>query len=92
MNSLADMKIKIVELEDQKKKLETEISKADKQYKFGLWAVLVGVFLIPLYGIGFIPVIVGGFMALVNIAKRAKCRDELENLESQIHKLNLSMA
>ena len=92
MNSLADKKILIVVLEGQKSKLETEINKASQQYKLGLWGVLIGIFLIPIYGIGVVPLIAGGLVALINANKRAKYRDELENLESQIYKLNSSMA
>ena len=92
MNSLADKKILIVVLEGQKSKLETGINKASQQYKLGLWGVLIGIFLIPIYGIGVVPLIAGGLVALINANKRAKYRDELENLESQIYKLNSSMA
>ena len=92
MNSLADKKILIVVLEGQKSKLETGINKASQQYKLGLWGVLIGIFLIPIYGIGVVPLIAGGLVALINANKRAKYRDELENLESQIYTLNSSMA
>ena len=91
MSSLANMKVQIVELEGQKEKLATEINKAGKQYKFGLWGMLIGVFLIPLYGIGLLPIAAGGLMAFINANKRAKYRDELENLDTKIHKLNSSM-
>ncbi|MCL4530081.1 MAG: hypothetical protein M1485_06565 [Chloroflexi bacterium] len=92
MNSLADKKILIVVLEGQKSKLETGINKASQQYKLGLWGVLIGIFLIPIYGIGVVPLIAGGLVALINANKRAKYRDELENLDAKISKLNSSMA
>lgn len=92
MSSLANMKVQIVELEGRKEKLATEINRAGKQYKFSLWAVVIGVFLIPLYGIGFLPIAAGGLMAFINANKRARYRDELENLDSKIHKLSSSMA
>ncbi len=92
MNSLADKKIQVVVLEGQKNKLATEINKASRQYKLGLWGVFIGIFLIPIYGIGVVLLIAGGLVALINANKRAKYRDELENLESQIYKLNSSMA
>ncbi len=92
MSSLANMKVQIVEMESRKEKLATEMNKAGKQYKFSLWAVVIGVFLIPLYGIGLIPIAAGGLTAFINADKRTKYRDELENLDAKINKLNSSMA
>ena len=92
MNSIANMKVQIVEMKGRKEKLATEINKAAKQYKFSLWTIVIGVFLIPLYGIGLLPIAAGGLMAFINANKRAQYRDELENLDSKIHKLNSSMA
>ncbi len=92
MNSLANMKVQIVEMEGRKEELSTEINKASKQYKLSLWGVVVGVFLIPLYGIGLLPIAAGGLMAFITADKRAKYRDELQNLDDKINKLNSSMA
>jgi len=92
MNSLANMKGQIIELESRKDQLAAEINKAGRQYRFGLWGVLIGIFLIPFYGIGLLPVVVCGLMAFINSNRRSKYRDELENLDARISKLNSSMA
>ncbi|MBI2759064.1 MAG: hypothetical protein HYX49_10350 [Chloroflexi bacterium] len=91
MNSLAQMKVQLIELENRKKKLETEIQNSTKRYKMGLWAVFIGIFLTPLYGLGFLPLLAGGFAALLYNGRRARFKDELQNLDAEIHKLNISM-
>jgi hypothetical protein len=92
MDSLAKMKAQIIELEDQKTKLETEIGKANRQYKLGVWGVVIGIFLIPLYGAGLLLLAAGGFVALMNGGRRAKFRDQMELIEAEIRRLKLSMA
>ncbi len=91
MSSLANMKVQIIEMEGRKEKLATEIDKIGKQYKIALWSVVIGVFLIPLYGIGLIPIVAGGLVAFIDGNKRARYRDEIKNLDNKIHKLNSSM-
>jgi len=92
MASLAQMKVHMQEMEDQKKKVEKRFEDASRQYKVGLWGVLIGIFLIPLYGIGLLLVIAGGLAALTNHSKRASAKKELGELELRIHSLRLDVA
>lgn len=91
MNSLAKLKTQLAELEERKTGLVAGIAAADRQYKIGLWTMVAGALLIPVYGIGLLVVIAGGYLALANGGKRARSQDQLEQVESEIAKLKLLM-
>jgi hypothetical protein len=92
MVSLADMKSHLTELENQKSKLETEIQKAGKRLKMSLWGIGIGILLLPLYWSGVPILVIAGIMAIFYSVKQTNSRDKLESLESEIHKLEISMA
>ena len=93
MVSLADMKAKLVELEDEKNKLQEEIQKASHRFKLSLWGIGIGVILLPLVIFAGIPVLlVAGIVAVYYSVKKTNYEDRLETLETEIHKLEISMA
>lgn len=91
MNSLAQMKAQLAELEERQTGLAAEIAAADRSYKIGLGIMVGGAFLIPLYGVGLLVVIAGGYLALSSGGKRARAQDELEQAEAEIEKLKRLM-
>jgi len=92
MTNLAEMKSHLDELEDQKKKLENAIETASQRYKMSLWGILIGVVLLPLYWSGIPVLLIAGVAALYFSAKRSSSEDKLGELETEIHKLEISMA
>jgi len=91
MNSLAKMKAQLAELEDRRNTLSAQIETATRDYKIGLWTMVAGAFLIPVYGIGLLVVIAGGYIALANGGRRTRAQDQLDQAVAEINKLKLSM-
>jgi|GEM_PF-6787928 len=91
MTSLAKMKAELVELEAQKKRLKIDIVRKDKRFKLCLWLAGGGVALLPLYGSGIIMILAGGIMAMIVSEQRTRLKDRLEEVDTQITKLELSM-
>jgi len=92
MASLAEMKTQLDELEDQKQKLNTAILNAKKRIKMSLWGIGIGIILLPLYWSGVPVLLISGVIALFYTGKQAGYQDKLEALETEIHKLEISMA
>jgi len=92
MTSLAEMKTHLVELEDQKEKLNASIQKTNQRFKMSLWGVGIGILLIPVYWSGVPILLIAGLTALFYSGKRAGYQDKLESIETEIHKLEISMA
>jgi tetrahydromethanopterin S-methyltransferase subunit G len=92
MASLAEMKSHLDELENQKQKLEEAKLKAGQRLKMSLWGIVIGVVLLPVYWSGVPVLLIAGIMALVFYIKQSSCQDKLETLETEIHKLEISMA
>lgn len=93
MVSLANMKSQLTELENQKNKLETETQKAKQRLKWSVWGIAIGVLLLPLAIFAGIPVLlIAGIVAVYYSIKKSSFEDKLETLETEIHKLEISMA
>lgn len=92
MVSLAEMKSQLVELEGEKNKLQEAFQKAHQRFKMSLWGIGIGVVLLPLYWSGIPVLVIAGIMAIFYAAKKSSFEDKLENLETEIHKLEISMA
>ena len=92
MASLAEMKVQLQDLQDQRPKIEKQLEDANRQHKIGLWGVLIGIFLIPLYGIGILLILAGGLAALTNRSKRSTSQSKLSEMEDQIRQLRLEIA
>jgi len=92
MTSLADMKSHLAELEDQKQKLNTAMLQAKKRLKLSLWGVGVGIILLPLYWSGAPIILIAGVIAIFYAIKQTSYQDKLDTLETEIHKLEISMA
>jgi hypothetical protein len=93
MVSLAEMKTQLGELEEQKLKLKEEIRKTDQSLKVSLGGIGIGVLLLllsPLAGV--IVILAAGAIAVFYAVKKSSDQDKLETLESEIHKLEISMA
>jgi len=92
MTSLAEMKTHLVELENQKEKLNAAIQKTNQRFKMSLWGLGFGILLIPVYWSGVPILLIAGLTALFYSGKRAGYQDKLESIETEIHKLEISMA
>ena len=93
MVSLADMKAHLVALENQKSEFEIEIQKANQRLKWSVWVIAIGVLLLPLAIFAGIPVLLlAGILAVYYSIKKSSLEDKLESLETEIHKLEISMA
>jgi hypothetical protein len=92
MATPSEMKTHLEQLEDQKRQLETAIEKANKRYKMSLWGIGIGVILLPFYWSGIPVLLIAGVAALYYSARRSVSQDKLGTLESEIHKLEISMA
>ena len=88
----AEMKSHLDELEIQKKQLEDAIENVSRRFKWSLWGIVIGIILIPLYGVGIPVLLVSGAAALYYSIKRSSSQDKLGDLETEIHKLEISMA
>ena len=93
MVSPANMKSRLVELENQKSEFETEIQNANQRLKWSVVGIAIGVLLLPmaLY-IGIPVVLIAGFITVFYSVKKSSFEDKLETLESEIHKLEISLA
>lgn len=93
MVSPGEMKSHLIELEEEKNKFQEEIKKASQRFKWSLGGVAIGVLLLPLLLIAGIPVVLlAGGAAVYYVAKKTNYEDKLEAVESEIHKLEISMA
>ena len=92
MATPSEMRTHLEELEDQKRQLEIAIEQANKRYKMSLWGIGIGVILLPFYWAGILVVLIAGAAALYYSARRSVSQDKLGTLESEIHKLEISMA
>jgi len=92
MSTQAEMKSHLDELEIQKKQLIDTIERASQRFKWGLWGIGIGAILIPLYGVGIPVLLVSAAGVLYYSIKRSSSQDKLGDLESEIHKLEISMA
>ncbi len=92
MASLAEMKVELHDLEDKKSKVEKQLEDANRQYKIGMWGVFIGIFLIPLYGIGLLLILAGGLAAFTNRSKKGKLCTEIEEIEANIRELRVKIA
>jgi len=91
-STLAKMKAELAELEIKKKILTEEIEKNGKQFRLGLWILVAGVVLIPVYGIGIAVALIGMVIAIINNEKRTKEQDTLVEVLEKINDLENSMA
>jgi hypothetical protein len=91
-STLAKMKAELAELEIRKKMLTDEIEKNGRQFRLGLWIMVGGVALIPVYGIGIAVALLGMVIAIINNEKRAKEQDNLAEILEKISDLENSMA
>jgi hypothetical protein len=92
MATLTEMKSQLTKLESKKNKLEEDIQKANQRFKMSLWGIGIGVILLPVYWSGVPVLVIAGIMAIFYSLKQTNSRDKLESLESEIHKLEISMA
>lgn len=93
MASMANMKLQLAELENQKSKLEAEIQKANQRLKMGLWVLAIGAVLFRLsLWLSVSVMLIAGIVAIFYFVKQTSFHDKLETLESEIHKLEISMA
>lgn len=93
MVSPADIKSQLVKLEDEKNKLQEESRKASLRFKLSLGGIVLGILLLPLAFLAGVPVLlVAGFLAIFYSVKKSTFDDKLENVESEIHSLEISMA
>ena len=88
MVSLAKMKSRLAELEEQKQKLGVEIGATGNRFKIALGCTLLGAGLSLFYGLGFILLIAGVLAALFYGTRQAKNRDQMEEIEAEFYELS----
>ena len=93
MVSPAEIKSQLTQLESEKKALQEESRKASQWFKLSLGGIAIGILLFPLTFFAGVPVVlVAGFLAIFYSVRKSTFDDKLENVESEIHKLEMSMA
>lgn len=78
-------------LKDQRTAYQRAYDDANKQYKIGMWAVLIGVFLVPAYGIGILLILAGGLAAYSNNGKRKAAEASIATIEKKIEALRANL-
>ena len=92
MASLANMKTQLTELENQKSRLEAEIQQANQRLRMALWGVAIGaVFFRLSLWLSISVMVIAGIVAIFYFIKQTTFHDQLESLETEIHKLEISM-
>ena len=92
MTTLTGMKVQTEDFQDQRPKIEKQLDDANRQYKIGLWGILIGIFFVPIYGIGVLLILAGTAAALTNRGKRSRLQAELAQVEGQSRQLRLQIA
>ena len=87
MATLSELQFKLQDMQDQKSKLEKKLEEANKQYKGGLWGILIGILLLPLYGLGLIFLVAGILAVLTNRGKRSRLQKEIKKVDNNIQLL-----
>lgn len=83
---LAKLQLKLDDLKDERRRLENEQVGYNKQYKIGLWAILIGLgiaFVINAWVGGFF-VVIGLLATITNAVKRSGLNDSITNVERSI--------
>jgi hypothetical protein len=92
MVSLANMKSQLAELETQKNKLEAEIQKANQRLRMALWGIAIGALFFRLsLWLSISIMLIAGIVAIFYFSKQTSFHDKLESLETEIHRLEISM-
>lgn len=92
MATPSEMKTHLEQLEDQKRQLEDVIKTASQRFKMSLWGIGIGVVLLPLYWSGVPVLLIAIAVALYYSVRRSNFEDKLGTIETEIHKLEISMA
>lgn len=93
MASLANIKSHLAELENQKNKIEAEFQQANRRLKMSLMGLGIGLILLRLsWWAGVAVVAIAIIAAIVFSVRQVSFHDKLETLETEIHKLEISMA
>jgi len=66
--------------------LRQEREGADRNYKIGLVCSLVGIPLIPVFGVGLVLIPVGGVIAFLNHQKRAQLDEQIKIIENKLRR------
>jgi hypothetical protein len=92
MVSLANIKSQLTELETQKGKLEADIQKANQRLRMALWGIAVGALFFRLsLWLSISIMLIAGVVAIFYFSKQTGFHDKLQTLETEIHKLEISM-
>ena len=78
-------------LKDQRSAYQSAYDDANRQYKIGMWAVLIGVFLVPAYGLGLLLILAGGLAAANNNGKRKSAQASMMSIEKKIEDLRAKL-
>lgn len=92
MANVAALTMQLEELKDQRVKVEKALADAKRSNTIALLGVLIGIFLIPAYGLGFLLIIAGILAALTQSGKKGKATKELAALDAQISNVRQQIA
>ena len=90
--TLPEMRVELEELQDKRRNLEKKIEDVNKQYKIGMWGILLGVPLLFAYGFGLLLIVAGGLAAVTNVSKRNATNKELDTTNASIKELRRKIA
>lgn len=90
--SLPEMRVELDELLERRTAVEAELANAQRQYKIGMWAILLGLPLLLAYGLGALFIIAGILAAVTNAGKKGKYQAELEEVNTKVAELRREIA
>lgn len=90
--TLPEMRVELEELQDKRRNLEKKIEDVNKQYKIGMWGILLGVPLLFAYGFGLLLIVASGLAAVTNVSKRNATNKELDTTNASIKELRRKIA
>lgn len=90
--SLPEKRVELEELLEDRTAVETELANAQRQYKIGMWAILLGLPLLLAYGLGALFIIAGILAAATNAGKKNKLQTELEQINEKVAELRREIA
>lgn len=90
--SLPKMRVELQELEEARRKAEVAHEAANRQYKIGLWGILLGIPLLFAFGIGALFIVAGALAAITNASKRSTAEKDVAKLNEEIKELRLRIA
>jgi hypothetical protein len=92
MANVAALTMQLEDLKDKKAKAEKVLADSKRSRTVGLAGVLIGIFLIPAYGLGILLIIAGLMAAVTQNGKHTNAKQELDALDKEISEVRQQIA